>query len=84
METSFTGHEVLQEIANKEEALWLKCIAINDEWNTEVAMARDKRMAIECEAEREIILARLIETEELKKLKHEEIEQIIRLEKVYI
>lgn len=82
LETSYTGHEVLQEIADKEEALWLKCMAINNEWNAEVAVARDERMAIEREAEREVILAQLIETEEQKKRKHEEIEQIIRLEKV--
>jgi len=82
LETSYTGQEVLQEIANKEEALWAKCLDINDNWNAEVAAARDERLAKEREAQREIILAQLIEKEEEKKNKFEAMEQIIRLEKV--
>lgn len=82
LETSYTGHEVLQEIANKEEALWAKCVDVNDEWNAEVALARDARLALEREAEREIILAQLINKEEEKKQHLEAIEQIVRLEKV--
>lgn len=82
LETSYTGQEVLQEITNKEEALWAKCLDINDNWNAEVAVARDERLAKEREALREIILAQLIEKEEEKKQKFEAMEQIIRLEKV--
>lgn len=84
LETSYTGQEVLQEISNKEEALWAKCIEINDNWNAEVATARDERLAKEREAQRDIILAQLIEQEEQKKQKLEAIEQIVRLEKVRI
>lgn len=83
LEKSYTGHEVLQEIADKEEALWTKCIDINENWNAEVAIAREERLAKEREARRENILAQLIEKEEEKKRKFEEIEQIIRLEKVF-
>lgn len=84
LETSYTGQEVLQEIANKEEALWAKCIQINENWNAEVAIARDERLAKEREAQRKIILAQLIEKEEEKKQKLEAIEEIVRLEKVCI
>jgi len=69
LETSFTGHEVLQEIVQKEETLWVKCMEINDNWNTEVALTRDERLAKEREAQRESILAHLIEKEEEKKTK---------------
>lgn len=79
---SYTGQEVLQEIANKEEALWAKCIQINENWNAEVAIARDERLAKEREAQRKTILAQLIEKEEEKKQKLEAIEEIVRLEKV--
>ncbi|VVC32507.1 Hypothetical protein CINCED_3A009121 [Cinara cedri] len=81
LETSYTGQEVLQEIANKEEALWKKCLEINDNWNAEVALARDERLAIEREAQRKLILAQLIEKEEEKKKQLEAIEEIVRLEK---
>jgi len=81
LETSYTGQEVLQEISNKEETLWAKCMDINDNWNAEVALARDERLEKEREAQREVILAQLIEQEEQKKQKLEVIEQIIRLEK---
>lgn len=82
LETSYTGQEVLQEIKNKEEALWDKCIDINENWNAEVALAREERLAKEREVERENILAQLIEQEENNKRKLEEIEEIVRLEKV--
>lgn len=82
LEKSTTGIEVLQEIASKEEALWIKCNEINDEWNAEVASARDERLAREREVQREIILAQLMEEEKVKKQKLEEIENIVRLEKV--
>uniref|UniRef100_A0A2S2NED2 Small ribosomal subunit protein mS26 n=1 Tax=Schizaphis graminum TaxID=13262 RepID=A0A2S2NED2_SCHGA len=81
LETSFTGQEVLQEIANKEELLWAKCMDINDNWNAEVALEREQRLANEREARREEILAQLIEKEEEKKKKLEAVEEIIRLEK---
>lgn len=81
LETSYTGQEVLQEIANKEEQLWAKCMDINDNWNAEVAVEREQRLANEREARREEILAQLIEKEEEKKKKLEAIEEIIRLEK---
>lgn len=73
---------MLQEIANKEEALWAKCLDVNDNWNAEVALARDVRLAHEREADREIILAQLITNEKEKKQHLEAIEQIVRLEKV--
>lgn len=82
LEKSFTGQEVLQEIANKEEMLWAKCMDINDNWNAEVALTRDERLARERESQREIILAQLIEKEAEKKQKLEKIEKIVRLEKV--
>ncbi|KAL5233426.1 hypothetical protein ACI65C_000836 [Semiaphis heraclei] len=81
LETSYTGQEVLQEIANKEEMLWAKCMDINDNWNAEVALDREQRLANEREARREEILAQLIEKEEEKQKKLEAIEEIIRLEK---
>lgn len=56
---------------------------INDNWNAEVAVEREQRLANEREARREEILAQLIEKEEEKKKKLEAIEEIIRLEKVY-
>lgn len=55
---------------------------INDNWNAEVALDREQRLANEREARREEILAQLIEKEEEKKKKLETIEEIIRLEKV--
>ncbi|XP_026805368.1 probable 28S ribosomal protein S26, mitochondrial [Rhopalosiphum maidis] len=81
LETSYTGQEVLQEIVNKEELLWAKCMDINDNWNAEVALEREQRLANERETRREEILAQLIEKEEEKKKKLEAIEEIIRLEK---
>lgn len=84
LEKSYTGQEVLQEIAKKEEALWLKCMDINENWNAEVALARDERLAKEREIQRELILAQLIEKEEERKQKFEALEEIVRLEKVYI
>ncbi|KAL4090702.1 hypothetical protein QTP88_025489 [Uroleucon formosanum] len=81
LETSYTGQEVLQEIANKEKILWAKCMDINDNWNAEVAIEREQRLANEREVQREDILAQLIEKEEDKKKKLEVIEEIIRLEK---
>lgn len=81
LEKSYTGHEIIQEIVNKEEALWVKCIDINENWNAEVALARDERLAREREVQREIILAQLIEKEKEEKQKFEAIEQIVRLEK---
>lgn len=75
---------MLQEIAHKEEVLWAKCIDINDNWNAEVALARDQRLAVEREAQRELILAQLIEKEEQKKKNLEAIEEIVRLEMVCI
>lgn len=57
---------------------------INDNWNAEVALEREQRLANEREARREEILAQLIEKEEEKKKKLEAIEEIIRLEKVYM
>jgi len=57
-------------------------MAINDNWNTEVALDREQRLSNEREARREEILAQLIEKEEEKKKKLEAIEEIIRLEKV--
>ncbi|XP_015370743.1 PREDICTED: probable 28S ribosomal protein S26, mitochondrial [Diuraphis noxia] len=81
LETSYTGQEVLQEIANKEEMLWAKSMDVNDNWNAEVALDREQRLANEREARREEILAQLIEKEEEKKKKLEAIEEIIRLEK---
>lgn len=84
LETSYTGQEVLQEITNKEEALWTRCIDINENWNAEVALAREERLIKEREIKRETILAELIEKEEIKKQKFEEIEEIVRLEKVII
>lgn len=75
---------MLQEITNKEEVLWAKCIDINNNWNVEVALARDERLVIEREAERELILTELIEKEEEKKKNLEAIEEIVRLEKVYM
>lgn len=74
---------MLQEIANKEEVLWAKCMDINDNWNAEVALEREQRLANEREARREDILAQLIEKEENKKKKLAAVEEIIRLEKVY-
>lgn len=56
---------------------------INDNWNAEVALEREQRLAHEREARREEILAQLIEKEEEKKKKLEAIEEIVRLEKVY-
>lgn len=84
LETSYTGQEVLQEIANKEEILWAKCMDINDNWNAEVTLDREERLANERESRREEILAQLIEKEEEKKKKLEVVEEIIRLEKVHI
>ncbi|NP_001280367.1 probable 28S ribosomal protein S26, mitochondrial [Acyrthosiphon pisum] len=81
LETSYTGQEVLQEIANKEEVLWAKCMDVNDNWNAEVATEREQRLAKEREDRREEILAQLIEKEEDKKKKLEAVEEIIRLEK---
>lgn len=74
---------MLQEIANKEEMLWAQCMDVNDNWNAEVALDREQRLANEREARREEILAQLIEKEEEKKKKLEVIEEIIRLEKVF-
>lgn len=73
---------MLQEIANKEEILWAKCMDINDNWNAEVAIEREQRLANEREVRREEILAQLIEKEENKKKRLEVVEEIIRLEKV--
>lgn len=84
LEMSYTGHEVIQEITNKEDALWLKCIDINDNWNAEVAIARDERLAKEREIRRESILAQLVQKEEEKKKQIEVIEEIVRLEKVIL
>lgn len=81
LETSYTGQEVLQEIANKEEMLWVKCMDINDNWNAQVAIDREQRLANEREARREEILAQLIEKEEEKKKKLEVVEERVRLEK---
>lgn len=55
---------------------------VNDNWNAEVATEREQRLANEREAQREEILAQLIEKEEDKKKKLEVVEEIIRLEKV--
>lgn len=55
---------------------------INDNWNAEVAIEREQRLANEREVQREDILAQLIEKEEDKKKKLEVVEEIIRLEKV--
>lgn len=84
LETSYTGQEILQEIINKEEAIWAKCIDINENWNAEVALDREERLTKKREIERENILAQLIEKEKNKKQKLEEIEEIVRLEKVYL
>jgi len=81
LEKSYTGHEVLREIADREETLWAKCVDVNENWNAEVAIAREERLAREREVQRETILAQLIEKEEEKKQKFEATEQIIRLEK---
>lgn len=56
---------------------------VNENWNAEVALEREQRLANEREARREEILAQLIEKEEDKKKKLEAVEEIIRLEKVY-
>lgn len=82
LEKSYTGQEVLQEIADKEDALWAKCIEVNDTWNAEVALDRDERMAKEREVQREVILGQLIDAEEQKKRNLETIEEIVRMEKV--
>lgn len=57
---------------------------INNNWNAEVAIEREQRLANERETRREEILAQLIEREEEKKKKLEAVEEIIRLEKVYM
>lgn len=82
LEKSFTGEEVLKEIAQKEENEWQLCLAINNDWNAEVASARDERIAKEKEDQRQIVLEQLIVTEEEKRKKLEIIEERVRQEKV--
>lgn len=82
LEKSFTGEEVLKEIAEKEEKEWQICLAINNDWNAEVASARDERIAREKEEERQIVMEQLIIHEEEKQKKLEIIEERVRQEKV--
>lgn len=82
LEKSFTGEEVLKEIAQKEEKEWQLCLAINNDWNAEVAAARDERIAKEKEEERQMVMEQLIIHEEKKQKKLEIIEEQVRQEKV--
>lgn len=82
LEKSFTGEEVLKEITQKEEKEWQQCLAINNDWNAEVASARDERIAKEKEDERKIVMEQLIIHEEEKRKKLEIIEERVRQEKV--
>lgn len=84
LEKSFTGEEVLKEITQKEEKEWQLCLAINNDWNAEVASARDERIAKEKEVERQKILEQLITQEEEKQKRLNIIEEQVRLEKVIL
>lgn len=82
LEKSFTGEEVLNEIIQKEEKEWHQCLAINNDWNAEVASHRDERIAREKEIERQTILENLINSEEEKRKMMEMVEEQVRAEKV--
>lgn len=82
LEKSFTGEEVLNEIIQKEEKEWQHCLEINNDWNAEVASARDERIAKEKEIERQTILEYLINNEEEKRKMQELVEERVRKEKV--
>ncbi|XP_050424210.1 probable 28S ribosomal protein S26, mitochondrial [Adelges cooleyi] len=81
LEKTDTGYKVLQEIAKKDEEQWAKCLSINENWNAEIAISRDQRLARNKEVLRNDIMTHLIENEEEKRKKLEEIENIVKLEK---
>lgn len=79
-----TSEEVLQRLEQEKEDHWKKCMEINNQWNQQVALERAQRDAESleeaCEAARERL--RMIDQREKERL--EELEEVIRQEKVSI
>ncbi|XP_069669081.1 small ribosomal subunit protein mS26 [Periplaneta americana] len=78
--SSATSIAAQQETKDEEEE-HQRCMKVNEEWNRQVALIREKRLLQEQEAKRELILAQMTAFEEDQKKRMEEVEQIVREEK---
>lgn len=81
-ETSTAGHFVLT--AEQEEAEFQRCLQLNDKWNQEIALIREQRLAKERQEKIQYVQERLRAAEEREEERMEQIEELVRKEKVAI
>lgn len=77
--TSTADHLIISPEQMEEE--FRQCSEVNDKWNAEIAQVRNQRLAIEREAQRELILQRLDALKDRTASRRVSAEELVRLEK---
>lgn len=77
--TSTSDHLIISPEEMEQE--FIKAFELNDQWNKDIALVRDQRLAKEREAKRELILQRLDAKQERLELHQQSIEEQVRIEK---
>lgn len=76
--TSTADHLIISPEQMEEE--FRQCSEVNDKWNAEIAQVRNQRLAIEREAQRELILQRLDALKDRTASRRVSAEELVRLE----
>lgn len=77
--TSTADHLIISPEQMEEE--FRQCSEVNDKWNAQIAQVRNQRLAIEREAQRELILQRLDAKKDRTASRRISAEELVRLEK---
>lgn len=77
--TSTSDHLIISPEEMEEE--FRRCVELNDQWNKDIAVVREQRLAQERVEKRELILQRLDAKEERLASKRQSIEALVRIEK---
>lgn len=77
--TSTADHLIISPEQMEEE--FRQCSEVNDKWNAEIAQVRNQRLAMEREAQRELILQRLDALKDRTASRRVSAEELVRLEK---
>lgn len=77
--TSTSDHLIISPEEMEDE--FRKCFELNDQWNKDIGVVREQRLAKEREAQRELILQRLDAKEKRLAVQRESIEELVRIEK---
>lgn len=81
-QSSELSEEAIIKYEQSKEDAWQKCMELNDEWNKSLAVEREKREILAFEKQIEEARLLMKETDDFKREKQEEIEKLIKEQKV--